>query len=56
MASKVELRSSRVVKQLVDHWRTNLSGLELLLLDLCSSGAIAPSTEDAFPVIQVLLS
>lgn len=41
---KVELRSCRDVKQLVDYWRKKLSGHKLLLLD-SSSGGIAPNTE-----------
>lgn len=51
LASKVGLRSCRVVKQLLDHWRKKLNRHELLLLDSFSLVDIAPNTQDAFPVI-----
>ncbi len=53
LALKVRLRSSRVIQQLLDHWRKRLSGRELQMLDTFSSGEVTTNTQDAFPTIRL---
>ena len=53
LAFKVGMRSSRVVQQLLDHWKERLSGHELLMLDSFSSGETTANTQDPFPLIQL---
>ncbi|KAG7455695.1 hypothetical protein JOB18_012899 [Solea senegalensis] len=52
LASGLYLRSCRVAKHLLGHWRGRLSGHELLMLDT-SSGETTANTQDSFPLIQL---
>ena len=53
LASRVGIRSKRVVQHLLDHWKGKLSGHKLLMLDRFSSGETTANTQDPFPLIQL---
>ncbi|KAK0143962.1 Transposon TX1 uncharacterized protein [Merluccius polli] len=53
LASKLGLRSSRVAKKLLDHWKKRLSRHELQMLDTFSSGETTANTQDSFPLIEL---